>query len=107
MDYRLERTNCVGLFCKGARFFDACEIANQCRAGAGHGTHRRLGTLSVAPMQDDVMAQRHQALSGQPSKAVGRLHEAVRKVSAALTADRPLTTDIERMARGIRGGMFA
>ena len=43
----------------------------------------------------------------QPSKAVGRLHEAVRKVSAALTADRPLTTDIERMARGIRGGMFA
>jgi histidine ammonia-lyase len=43
----------------------------------------------------------------KPSKAVGRLHEAVRKVSAALTADRPLTTDIERMARGIRGGMFA
>jgi len=24
MDYRLERTSCVGLFCKGARFFDAC-----------------------------------------------------------------------------------
>ncbi|HXE83180.1 MAG TPA: histidine ammonia-lyase [Gemmatimonadales bacterium] len=43
----------------------------------------------------------------KPSKAVGRLHEAVRNVSAALTADRPLTTDIERMARGIRGGMFA
>jgi len=43
----------------------------------------------------------------QPAKAVGRLHEAVRNVSAVLTADRPLTTDIERMARGIRGGMFA
>jgi len=43
----------------------------------------------------------------QPAKAVGRLHAAVRKVSAALTGDRPLTTDIERVARGIRGGMFA
>ena len=43
----------------------------------------------------------------QPSKAVGRLYAAVRKISAALSADRPLTTDIERMARGIRGGMFA
>jgi histidine ammonia-lyase len=37
---------------------------------------------------------------------VDRLHAAVRKVSAALTGDRPLTTDIERMARGIRAGMF-
>jgi len=43
----------------------------------------------------------------QPSKAVGRLYAAVRKISAALSADRPLTTDIERIARGIRGGMFA
>jgi len=39
----------------------------------------------------------------QPSKAVGRLYAAIRKISAALSADRPLTTDIERMARGIRG----
>jgi hypothetical protein len=44
------------LLCKGARFFDACQIAHQCRAGARHSTHRILGTLSVAPMQDDVMA---------------------------------------------------
>jgi histidine ammonia-lyase len=42
----------------------------------------------------------------KPSKAVGRLHAVVRKVSAALTTDRPMTTDIERIARGIRGGMF-
>ena len=43
----------------------------------------------------------------RPSKAVGRLHEAVRKVAAALTGDRPMTMDIERIARGIRAGMFA
>jgi histidine ammonia-lyase len=43
----------------------------------------------------------------QPAKAVGRVYAAVRKVSAALSGDRPLTTDIERIARGIRGGMFA
>ena len=42
-----------------------------------------------------------------PSKAVGRLYEAVRKVAAALTGDRPMTMDIERIARGIRAGMFA
>jgi len=42
----------------------------------------------------------------QPAKLVARLHGAVRKVSAALTGDRPLSTDIERVARGIRAGMF-
>jgi histidine ammonia-lyase len=42
----------------------------------------------------------------RPAKVVDRLHAAVRKVSAALTGDRPLTTDIERMARGIRAGTF-
>ena len=42
----------------------------------------------------------------RPAKVVSRLHAAVRNVSAALTGDRPLTTDIERIARGIRAGMF-
>jgi len=42
----------------------------------------------------------------RPAKVVSRLHAAVRTVSAALTGDRPLTTDIERIARGIRAGMF-
>ena len=43
----------------------------------------------------------------KPAKAVGRLHAAVRKVAAALSGDRPMTSDIERIARGIRAGMFA
>jgi len=42
----------------------------------------------------------------RPAKVVSRLHAAVRTVSAALTGDRPLTTDIERIAKGIRAGMF-
>ncbi|HXO84707.1 MAG TPA: histidine ammonia-lyase [Gemmatimonadales bacterium] len=43
----------------------------------------------------------------RPAKAVGRLHDAVRKIAAALSGDRPMTQDIERIARGIRAGMFA
>ena len=43
----------------------------------------------------------------RPSTAVGRLYEAVRTVAAALTGDRPMTKDIEGIARGIRAGMFA
>ena len=42
----------------------------------------------------------------RPARVVDRLHAAIRNVSAALTGDRPLTTDIERIARGIRAGMF-
>lgn len=42
----------------------------------------------------------------RPAKAVGRLYAAVRKDSASLTADRPLTADIERVAVGIRQGRF-
>lgn len=42
----------------------------------------------------------------RPAKAVGRLYAAVRKESAALTGDRPLTDDIERVAAGIRAGKF-
>jgi len=42
----------------------------------------------------------------KPAPAVGRLHAAVRRESAALTGDRPLTADIERIAAGIREGMF-
>jgi len=42
----------------------------------------------------------------RPAKAVGRLYAAVRKESAALTGDRPLTGDIERVAAGIRAGKF-
>jgi histidine ammonia-lyase len=41
-----------------------------------------------------------------PARAVGRLHAAVRRESAALTADRSLTADIERVAAGIREGKF-
>ena len=43
----------------------------------------------------------------RPAKAVARLYAAVRKQSAALTGDRPLTADIERTALAIRAGAFA
>jgi histidine ammonia-lyase len=43
----------------------------------------------------------------KPARAVGRLHAQVRQYSAALTADRPLTADIERVARAIREGKFS
>ncbi|HEX9215369.1 MAG TPA: histidine ammonia-lyase [Gemmatimonadales bacterium] len=43
----------------------------------------------------------------RPAKAVARVHAAVRQESAALTADRPLTADIERVTRRIREGRFA
>jgi histidine ammonia-lyase len=43
----------------------------------------------------------------RPAHAVARVHEAVRKESAALTADRPLSADIENVAIGIRAGRFA
>jgi histidine ammonia-lyase len=42
----------------------------------------------------------------RPAKAVARLQAAIRKESAALTADRPLTRDIEKVATGIREGRF-
>ena len=41
-----------------------------------------------------------------PSRGVARLHAAVRREAAALSGDRPLTDDIERIATGIRGGAF-
>ena len=41
-----------------------------------------------------------------PGRGVARLHAAVRRESAALTTDRPLTADIERVAKGIRAGKF-
>src|SRR5467141_2493783 len=43
----------------------------------------------------------------RPAKAVGRLHGAVRQYAAALTGDRPMTTDIEKVASAIREGKFA
>jgi histidine ammonia-lyase len=43
----------------------------------------------------------------RPSKAVGRLYEVVRTVAAPLNGDRPMTMDIERVAREIRAGLFA
>jgi histidine ammonia-lyase len=43
----------------------------------------------------------------RPAKAVGKLHDAVRTIAAALSGDRPMTQDIERIARGIRAGLFA
>jgi len=42
----------------------------------------------------------------QPGKGVGRVFAAVRRVAQPLTADRPLTDDIERMAEAIRAGRF-
>jgi histidine ammonia-lyase len=39
-------------------------------------------------------------------RGVERLHAAVRREAAALTGDRPLTADIERVAGGIRDGRF-
>jgi histidine ammonia-lyase len=39
-------------------------------------------------------------------RGVERLHAAVRRDAAALTGDRPLTGDIERVASGIREGKF-
>src|SRR5467141_4356985 len=41
-----------------------------------------------------------------PARGVARLHTAVRREAAALTADRPLTADIEKVASGIREGKF-
>ncbi|HMJ59715.1 MAG TPA: histidine ammonia-lyase [Gemmatimonadales bacterium] len=41
-----------------------------------------------------------------PARGVARLHAAVRREAAALTTDRPLTADIERIATGIREGKF-
>ena len=42
----------------------------------------------------------------RPAKAVARLQAAVRQESAALTGDRPLTADIERVTLRIREGRF-
>ena len=43
----------------------------------------------------------------KPATQVGRLHAQVREYSPALTADRPMTADIERVAGAIREGRFA
>ncbi|HYU28867.1 MAG TPA: histidine ammonia-lyase [Gemmatimonadales bacterium] len=43
----------------------------------------------------------------RPAPAVARLQAAVREESPALTGDRPMTADIERVAAGIRAGRFA
>ena len=43
----------------------------------------------------------------RPAKAVARLQAVVRQYSAALTGDRPMTADIEKVASGIRKGKFA
>src|SRR5881394_4459379 len=42
----------------------------------------------------------------KPGQGVGRTYAAVRTAAAALTTDRPLTADIERVAKGIREGKF-
>ncbi|HEY7192103.1 MAG TPA: histidine ammonia-lyase [Gemmatimonadales bacterium] len=42
----------------------------------------------------------------RPAKAVARVHAAVRQHSAALSTDRPLTADIERLATQIRESRF-
>src|SRR5437660_1553090 len=43
----------------------------------------------------------------RPATGVARVYAAVRHDSASLTADRPLTADIERVAAGIRAGRFS
>jgi len=42
----------------------------------------------------------------RPAEAVARVHAAVRTESAVLSADRPLSADIERLAQQIRAGRF-
>jgi hypothetical protein len=44
---------------KGARLFDAGQIALERRSGAGNGAHGVLGPIAIAPMQDDVVAERY------------------------------------------------
>ena len=43
----------------------------------------------------------------RPSKGVSGLHAATRRLAPALTGDRPLTADIEAVARAIRQGVFS
>jgi histidine ammonia-lyase len=43
----------------------------------------------------------------RPAKRVAHVHATVRQDSAALTGDRPLTVDIEKVAASIRANRFA
>src|SRR5207237_6130685 len=55
-----------------ARLVDAGQIALERRTGARYGTQRLLGPIAVAPMQDDVVAERYQAPGGQLSEPISR-----------------------------------
>jgi hypothetical protein len=72
VDDGLERSGCIGLLSKGARLFDAGQIALERRSGARYGAHRILRSIAVAPMQDDIVAERYQAPGGQLSESISR-----------------------------------
>jgi hypothetical protein len=70
VDDGLEWSGLVGLSSKGARLFDAGQIALERRSGAGYGAHGVLGPIAVAPMQDDVVAERYQVPGGQLAESI-------------------------------------
>ena len=64
VDDGLEWSGLVGLSSKGASRFDAGQIAHERRSGAGDGAHGVLGPILIAPVQDDLVADRHQVPGG-------------------------------------------
>ena len=84
----LERSCRVGLASKGTRRFDARQIALERRSGVGYGAQCLLGPIAVAPMQDDVMAERRQAPSGQLAESVSRTGDEDTRHASAFTRSR-------------------
>ena len=72
VDDDMEWSGLVGLSSKGARRFDAGQIALERRSGAGNGAYGVLGSIAIAPMQDDVVAERHQVPGGQLAESISR-----------------------------------
>jgi hypothetical protein len=70
VDDGMERSGLVGLSSKGARRFDAGQIAFERRSGAGDGAHRVLRSIAVAPMKDDVVAERDQVPGGELAESI-------------------------------------
>src|SRR4029077_17153839 len=72
VDDGLKRSGHVGLLSKGARLFNAGQIALERRSSAGDGAHRGLRAIAAATMQNDLVAERDQSLGGQLSEAISR-----------------------------------
>jgi hypothetical protein len=70
VDDGLEWSGLVGPSSKGARRFDAGQIALERRSGARYGAHGVLGPIAVAPMQDDIVAERYQVPGGQLPESI-------------------------------------